>query len=976
MADKPEKPEKSAVRVMVRIRPFSKRELGDNVYDFPMSVAMMDGHKVNVMDQNGALADSFDFHETFWSIPEDQKQFCKAPFCDQENVFQRTGIAAVGDAFKGYHTCIFAYGQTGSGKTHTMLGSAEDPGITPRLISHLYDELEAMEKNKPSWEYNIEISFMEIYNEKVKDLLSTVNEQPKPQRKNSKAFPSPGGVSALLGESNEPRSKLGRRKSSLHTKKSGIGLKRPSFNVGKGTAPVEDEYADLRVRSSPSVGIFVEGLTRIGRKQGINCASDVMKLMEFGMNHRTTAATAMNDTSSRSHAVFQICLTMKNSVQGTQRYAHINLVDLAGSEKVKMSKAEGQTLTEATKINLSLSTLRRVIDVLIDNSNRKKGQPKQLPPYRESLLTWILSESLGGNSKTMMIATISPAESNREDTLNTLRYALKTKAIINTVKVNEQKSSVMLSGMQKEMARLREQLNDPVAARSEEEIEEMKAQQEMLMREMEQNAAAAEIEAKRVSEHLEAIKRKEAEAQAKAKELEELKDENIGEKNLVAKEEAAEKEIYVTKAREELTKVRDVGKEKEELRNELILQSQGAAQDVQQVLTTTMLMSHEGVHQRVGHYREAFRKAFFKDRTAAKKERMLEDYKSITSITSKLAMQIETVTRDIRDSELVNMKQATHTTRAENELQRLVKKVEKDINDKTLELKAITPVVEAEEEEVFEEERILKSLTEEYNTWKNKPPTKIVETVNDLNKKISEEQSKNKEATVKLSTIMQNKELLEKLVVDLQKENTAADRQLTEDRKRIAALREEIAVTKQDIANLNTTIITTENETKELADDINVILAKEATLREDAEGMERKHNDLRKFAMERFFPSGGAPQVVLNEWVDIAVNTEFEAGTHPDASPERPILRRPIDTHREWCHGGYRHVSKRHTSPLRRSNTITSVADSSASPPGNGFRRNETHSHSSPTRRVSPRTFRRYETQQSHPSPSRHQRVM
>ena len=972
MADKPEK---SGVRVMVRVRPFSKRELGDNVYDFPMSVCMMDGTKVNIMDQNGALSDSFDFHETFWSIPEEQRQFCQAPFVDQEHVFLRTGTAAVVDAFKGYHTCIFAYGQTGSGKTHTMLGSADDPGITPRLIDHLYDELDAMRKTKPSWNFDIKVSFMEIYNEKVKDLLGAVNDQHgKPPRKNSKAFAAPGGgVAALLGEDLK---RLGRRKSSLHSKKSSIGLKRPSFNVGKGTSTVEDEYADLRVRSSPTVGIFVEGLTRVGAEEGVNGASDVMKLMEFGMNHRTTAATAMNDTSSRSHAVFQICLTMKNNVQGTQRYAHINLVDLAGSEKVKMSKAEGQTLTEATKINLSLSTLRRVIDVLIDNSNRKKGQPKQLPPYRESLLTWILSESLGGNSKTMMIATISPAESNREDTLNTLRYALKTKAIINTVKVNEQKSSVMLSQMQKEMANLRDQLNDPVAARSEEELEEMKAQQEILMGEIEQNAIAAEREAQAVQKQQEAIKAKQAEAQLKEQEVAQLKDERIEEKNLEAKEEATEKQIYVTKAREELTKVRDVGKEKEELRNELKLQSEAASALLAKALTTTREMSHEGVHQRVGHYREAFRKAFFKDRTAAKKERMLEDLKSVTSITSKLAMQIETISREVRDGELMNMKQATHTTRAENELQRTIKKVEADINKKSGELKLITPVVETEEEENAEEERILRVLTEELTLWQKKPPSKVVETVTNLRRKITEEQSKRKEREVKLSTILQNKELLEKLVSDLEKENSETEKQVTNNRSGTISTREGITTLKQDIANLNTTIITTENETKEIADDISVILAKESTLRDDADGMERKHNDLRRFAMERFFPSGGAPQVVTNEWVDMAVDTELDSQTHQDATPERPIIRRPVDTHREWVHGGYRHVSKRHTSPLRRSNTVTSVADSS--PSGNGFRRMETLSsaHASPTRKASPRAFGRYDTLQSHPSPSREQRVM
>ena len=484
--DKDDKGEKSAVRVMTRVRPFNARELGLCEAEYPNSVVHMeDGHKVNLVDNAGSIRDTFDFHEVFWSIPESQKQFCAEPFADQAAVFEKTGVVAVQAALKGYHTCIFAYGQTGSGKTYTMLGSEDDPGIAPRLVDLLYQEVAKESERKSrtgSFHYSVGLSFMEIYNEKCKDLLVDTGGPSQAEKKNRRRSRkmslnntfnssasganflnvSAASLASLGGASSAPRSPRTprspgttsprpsvssasptggspsampgkKRRGSTAPRSPGAVRQRRGSSAKTGDAPgptfaddpPDPEYKELRVRKSPVFGVHVQGLTRLDKDSGIVTAEDVKRVIRKGMEHRATAETLMNSTSSRSHAVFTLSVVAKNRVTGIQRYSNINLVDLAGSERIKMSGVEGDRLTEATKINLSLSTLRRVIDVLIENSLKKKHEPKMIAPYRDSMLTWVLSESLGGNSKTMMLATISPFIGNMEDTTNTLRYVAK-----------------------------------------------------------------------------------------------------------------------------------------------------------------------------------------------------------------------------------------------------------------------------------------------------------------------------------------------------------------------------------------------------------------------------------------------------------------------------------------------------------------------------------------------------------------------
>jgi hypothetical protein len=217
-------------------------------------------------------------------------------------------------------------------------------------------------------------------------------------------------------------------------------------------AKVGDESAP-KIRQHPTKGVFVEGLL----SKEVTDAKTTKNLIDRGTKERAAAETKMNARSSRSHAIFQIQITQNDAMKGTQRVSCINLVDLAGSEKIKLSQVTGQQLTEAKKINQSLSTLRRVIDVLIDNSTKSKKH-QSLPPFRDSVLTYVLSDSLGGNSKTQMLATVSPHESNIEDTMGTLRYALRAKAIVCNAKVNEEKSAAMMDAMRDEILALQQKL--------------------------------------------------------------------------------------------------------------------------------------------------------------------------------------------------------------------------------------------------------------------------------------------------------------------------------------------------------------------------------------------------------------------------------------------------------------------------------------------------------------------------------------
>eukprot|EP00817_Percolomonadidae_sp_ATCC50343_P000188 CAMPEP_0117419504 /NCGR_PEP_ID=MMETSP0758-20121206/1044_1 /TAXON_ID=63605 /ORGANISM="Percolomonas cosmopolitus, Strain AE-1 (ATCC 50343)" /LENGTH=1020 /DNA_ID=CAMNT_0005200591 /DNA_START=246 /DNA_END=3305 /DNA_ORIENTATION=- len=284
-----------------------------------------------------------------------------------------------------------------------MVGVKSDPGVIPRVCDQLFSRIELMRKEEngegDSMRFSVEVSMIEIYNEKIRDLLNP----------------------AATGSDHDS---------------------------GKG----------LKVREHPKTGPYVVDLAR----QVAHSKQEIAMLMDQGAQLRTIAKTNMNYTSSRAHTIFQIIFTQTRIVTSkngdmtaTNRVSNINLIDLAGSERMAKSGSKGKNVTEGIYINKSLSVLGKVISVLAERS--KKSSSKHIP-YRESILTWLLKESLGGNSKSIMIATISPASDNYNETLSTLRYAHRAKQIQNVASVNEDPNAKIINDLKEEIKLLKSKL--------------------------------------------------------------------------------------------------------------------------------------------------------------------------------------------------------------------------------------------------------------------------------------------------------------------------------------------------------------------------------------------------------------------------------------------------------------------------------------------------------------------------------------
>uniref|UniRef100_A0A452VAG8 Kinesin family member 13B n=1 Tax=Ursus maritimus TaxID=29073 RepID=A0A452VAG8_URSMA len=335
-------------------------------------------------------------------------------YAGQDDVFKCLGENILQNAFDGYNACIFAYGQTGSGKSYTMMGTADQPGLIPRLCSGLFERTQKEENEEQS--FKVEVSYMEIYNEKVRDLLD-----PKGSRQT------------------------------------------------------------LKVREHNVLGPYVDGLSKLA----VTSYKDIESLMSEGNKSRTVAATNMNEESSRSHAVFKITLThtlydVKSGTSG-EKVGKLSLVDLAGSERATKTGAAGDRLKEGSNINKSLTTLGLVISALADQSAGKNKN--KFVPYRDSVLTWLLKDSLGGNSKTAMVATVSPAADNYDETLSTLRYADRAKNIVNHAVVNEDPNARIIRDLREEVEKLREQLTKAEAMKSP-ELKDRLEESEKLIQEM------------------------------------------------------------------------------------------------------------------------------------------------------------------------------------------------------------------------------------------------------------------------------------------------------------------------------------------------------------------------------------------------------------------------------------------------------------------------------------------------------------
>ncbi|RPB20573.1 kinesin heavy chain [Terfezia boudieri ATCC MYA-4762] len=289
----------------------------------------------------------------------------------QADVFNFSIKPTVDDILNGYNGTVFAYGQTGAGKSYTMMGADIDndahKGVIPRIVEQIFY---CITNSPQSMEYTVRVSYMEIYMERIRDLLNPIND-------------------------------------------------------------------NLPVHEDKGRGVYVKGLLELY----VSSVQEVYEVMRRGGAARSVSATNMNQESSRSHSIFVISVSQKNVETGSTKNGNLYLVDLAGSEKVGKTGASGQTLEEAKKINKSLSTLGMVINNLTDGS--------KYIPYRDSKLTRILQESLGGNSRTTLIINCSPSSYNDSETLSTLRFGMRAKSIKNKAKVNTELSPAELKALLK-----------------------------------------------------------------------------------------------------------------------------------------------------------------------------------------------------------------------------------------------------------------------------------------------------------------------------------------------------------------------------------------------------------------------------------------------------------------------------------------------------------------------------------------------
>ncbi|KAK6302412.1 hypothetical protein J4Q44_G00267670 [Coregonus suidteri] len=382
----------ASVKVAVRVRPFNSREIGKD----SKCIIQMTGNTTTILNPKQPKENkSFNFDYSYWShtTPDDIN------YHSQKQVYKDIGEEMLLHAFEGYNVCIFAYGQTGSGKSYTMMGKQDQKdqqGIIPLLCEDLFTKISDSNTDN-SLSYSVEVSYMEIYCERVRDLLNPKN---------------------------------------------------------KG---------NLRVREHPLMGPYVEDLSKLA----VTSYNDIQDLMESGNKARTVAATNMNETSSRSHAVFNIIFTQKkhdmDSENTSEKVSKISLVDLAGSERADSTGAKGTRLKEGANINKSLTTLGKVISALAEvdsapNKNKKKKKVESHIPYRDSVLTWLLRENLGGNSRTAMVAALSPADINYDETLSTLRYADRAKQIRCNAVINEDPNNRLVRELKEEVCRLKDLL--------------------------------------------------------------------------------------------------------------------------------------------------------------------------------------------------------------------------------------------------------------------------------------------------------------------------------------------------------------------------------------------------------------------------------------------------------------------------------------------------------------------------------------
>jgi len=363
------------VKVAVRVRPLSQKETDANqksIIEVENDCTPNQLYVTHCDSAGRATMKTYAFDHVFH------------PQNTQSEVYRQCAAPIVESVLRGYNGTLFAYGQTGTGKTFTMEGDVTHPehqGITPRTFTQIMDYVSTAPQDI---EFLVRISFLEIYQDEVHDLLSRNTRQ--------------------------------------------------KMEVKEGNN-----------------GFYVKNLTMYSVKS----VKDMLKVLKKGQKTRAVGATAMNPGSSRSHCILTVIVeSSKKGDDGEDHYIQgkLNLVDLAGSERQKKTMAKGDRLDEAKFINLSLSALGNVIKSLVNSRSTHI-------PFRDSKLTKLLSDSLGGNTKTVMIANIGPSESNLDETMSSLRYANRAKNIKNKPRINEDPKDAMIRKMKDELSDLQKQLN-------------------------------------------------------------------------------------------------------------------------------------------------------------------------------------------------------------------------------------------------------------------------------------------------------------------------------------------------------------------------------------------------------------------------------------------------------------------------------------------------------------------------------------
>lgn len=362
---------REAVKVAIRLRPMSKNERAKN-FEKIIDIDQKQGSAFITNPQNHSKVQfTYDF-----AFPHN---------CNQEEIYENTSAPVVDAVLQGINGTIFAYGQTGTGKTYTMDGEVkgDNRGIVPRAFEHIFDYMTA---NSESHKFSVTITYVEIYNEQIRDLLAE-----------------------------------------------------------------HEHEGSLNIREDPDKGFYIQGVN----EKTVKTIDDLFKYQKYGKERRVTRQTNMNDESSRSHSILTLNIETLTMIEGGQhvRKARLNLVDLAGSERVAKTGAEGQGFKEGVSINYALMILGNCISALT-SKNRSHI------PYRDSSLTKLLRDSLGGNAKTLMIATLGPADYNFSESMSTLRYAENAKKIENKPKVNMDPKDALLMQYQTELEALQAQLKN------------------------------------------------------------------------------------------------------------------------------------------------------------------------------------------------------------------------------------------------------------------------------------------------------------------------------------------------------------------------------------------------------------------------------------------------------------------------------------------------------------------------------------